>query len=848
MLPLKIVQYKIILLIQNYIINIIRASSNDATLSSLVVSNSGTDITLNPNFDPNTTTYSAIVDNNVTSVKIAATPNHRGANITGTGDKSINTGDNSFTITVTAEDGTTTKAYIIKITKSKSSDASLKSLKVSIAGQEQILNPAFNPSTTEYSLTVSNSITSINIDAVTNNKLASINGQTGNQNLNIGQNKFEITVTAEDGTTTKKYIINVKRLASDDATLNKLEVSINGVIQTLNPTFQSSITSYSLNVDNNITKATINAEKAHNSATISGPIGEQNLIPGANKFVIKVTAPDGISVLEYTLTIHRAPSTDASLNSLTVSNNGINLPLNPSFTTNTTEYTLTVGNNISNVDISAIANNSEARLSGQLGNINLNVGLNKITITVTAGDGSTVTNYNINITRIASNNSNLSSLEILVDGIAQPLTPNFNSATNSYTVTVREGVSSINIKASLEDNTAKISGDIGNRNIKVGSNSFTIVVTAQDSSNKTYNITIVRPVSSDATLSDISIVSSNKRLNLTPGFSISNKSYNLDVPNGISSVRINATTSFSGATVTGDIGVKGLNIGENIFKISVTAEDSITTEIYTIIIKRLKSSDATLKNIFVSGISKNNNIFNLNPEFSSDIDRYNLFLSNTLIKVDIQANVSNPNATIRINDVGIKDIIVGENIFEIMVTAEDGITTKTYYLHVNRSVPIKDIVINNLTSSRKIDIGENSEFYLPLSFNPIEGFDNLTITSSNEQIATATLSNKTSKDADISAIIKTRDEGTSTITISNIDNSINKSFNVSVSKLYNNISPGNNTFNPNNINSNEKNPLTSDLLMIPLTLFILTISSACLILFKRKSLIKKENEFLNRLF
>ncbi|GHT19082.1 hypothetical protein AGMMS4957_02580 [Bacteroidia bacterium] len=86
--------------------------SSDAILSSLAV----TGYSILPVFDANTTVYTLTVPNGVNSVTIEATATDS-KSVTGTGSKFIAVGENPFTITVTAEDGATTKEYLLIITR-----------------------------------------------------------------------------------------------------------------------------------------------------------------------------------------------------------------------------------------------------------------------------------------------------------------------------------------------------------------------------------------------------------------------------------------------------------------------------------------------------------------------------------------------------------------------------------------------------------------------------------------------------------------------------------------------------------------------------------------------------------
>jgi hypothetical protein len=87
-----------------------------------------------------------------------------------------------------------------------SSNASLATLTVS----EGELTPAFNSDTLGYTVNVINSVASIDISATANDTGASVTG-TGTQTLQVGENTFNITVTAEDGTSTRIYTVTVNR-------------------------------------------------------------------------------------------------------------------------------------------------------------------------------------------------------------------------------------------------------------------------------------------------------------------------------------------------------------------------------------------------------------------------------------------------------------------------------------------------------------------------------------------------------------------------------------------------------------------------------------------------------------
>ena len=98
----------------------------------------------------------------------------------------------------------------------KSSDNNLKSL--SVEGKD--ISPEFNKDTLEYSLELDTDTTKITINATKSDSKATLTG-TGEKDVEEGTNKFEVVVTAENGSS-KTYVINV--IVKDK---NPIEVTIN---------------------------------------------------------------------------------------------------------------------------------------------------------------------------------------------------------------------------------------------------------------------------------------------------------------------------------------------------------------------------------------------------------------------------------------------------------------------------------------------------------------------------------------------------------------------------------------------------------------------------------------------
>lgn len=108
-------------------------------------------------------------------------------------------------------------------TAALSADNSLKALTISPG----TLSPAFKGSTTKYTATVDNSVTSIAVSATPVNEKATIESVTGNTNLAVGANVVKIVVKAENGTTAT-YKITVTRQAAGNAGTTGCETTTTG--------------------------------------------------------------------------------------------------------------------------------------------------------------------------------------------------------------------------------------------------------------------------------------------------------------------------------------------------------------------------------------------------------------------------------------------------------------------------------------------------------------------------------------------------------------------------------------------------------------------------------------------
>ena len=365
--------------------------STDNTLKSLSVSG----YNISPSFNKDTLEYNLTVPNGADSISVKAEANDVKAKVDIIGADNLQIGDNEVKVKVTAEDGSI-KVYTINVKKEDKAeekpeldgDATLS--KLYIGGYT--LSPTFNKNTNVYSISVGEAVGGLNVDATPTSSKAKVEVK-GNNGWKYGMNTVTIVVTAENGNK-NTYIINVNRKdpsgkqdnKSNDSYLNSLVV--NGA--TISPNFDKDVSSYTVTVPYDVEKLDISYVTSNNKAKVE-IIGNDELQVGTNNVQVKVTAEDG-SVRIYMINATRA-AFSAKNNLKILSANGFTL--NPSFDKDRLEYNLKVKSNTDSLDLTAIAENENAKVE-ITGNGNFKTGNNVVLIKVTDENGFTKY-YQINV-------------------------------------------------------------------------------------------------------------------------------------------------------------------------------------------------------------------------------------------------------------------------------------------------------------------------------------------------------------------------------------------------------------------------------------------------------------------
>lgn len=154
-------------------------------LKSLTVSNCSF------SFDGGTTSYNITVPSTVSSVEIKATSVNSKATISGTGNISLKTGENTVDINVTAENGDK-RTYTLKILRSQSPNVPMTGITLSkssltlFKGDSTALTVSYQPSNTTDNRTVTWSSSNSSVATVSNGKVTAVSKGTATITAKVG--------------------------------------------------------------------------------------------------------------------------------------------------------------------------------------------------------------------------------------------------------------------------------------------------------------------------------------------------------------------------------------------------------------------------------------------------------------------------------------------------------------------------------------------------------------------------------------------------------------------------------------------------------------------------------------
>ena len=169
---------------------------------------------VSPDFSKDIKEYYIVVDDKINKFDITAIAENSNSIVSITGNENLKHGLNTININVKSEDRTKETNYKIYVTKTSNKENANANLE-NLAVEHGTLNPEFKPNEINYKVEVSNNIESVNILAVPERINAKVNINQSDK-LEVGNNVVEITVTAEDGITKKKYTVIVHRRNNEE--------------------------------------------------------------------------------------------------------------------------------------------------------------------------------------------------------------------------------------------------------------------------------------------------------------------------------------------------------------------------------------------------------------------------------------------------------------------------------------------------------------------------------------------------------------------------------------------------------------------------------------------------------
>ncbi len=316
-----------------------------------------------------------------------------------------------YTIDVTAESGSATKSYKLRVVRPISNDKTLKAIYA-----DGVLVDGFRSDSTEYTIILPTpAVKTAQPQMPSITYLAGHKGQTIEFAAGeMGETSpTEIIVTAEDGISNETYTVKV--LAEPSHCADLTGIMVNGIAV---EEFEPGRHNYSIEL--NTSDIEVVAASDDRFQTI-------NIIENGYNRTLHVTAEDGVTTADYQVKIYvQAQSNDATLSAILLEQDDqmvelvdFQRALNPTLKFDPMQHSYTI--NLPAGTTVAPAVSAKLKMDGQKVDVKKNKMI--VTITVTAVDGTT-NDYTLNFEVPKSKNADLSM--IFLDGDSLPgFTPNY---------------------------------------------------------------------------------------------------------------------------------------------------------------------------------------------------------------------------------------------------------------------------------------------------------------------------------------------------------------------------------------------------------------------------------------
>ncbi|MEY2815963.1 MAG: hypothetical protein RJA78_539, partial [Actinomycetota bacterium] len=545
-----------------------------------------------------------------------------------TGGTGLVTGENTLRAVVSAADGTST-TYTVTLNVPVSDDTSA----VITVQDEELINGE--------SIDVDWGTTSVNVVVTPTDSNATyvVNGATG---LTTGDNLVSVIVTAKDGVSTEETQITVTVLPNTDASV--VSLSVDGVTVADNEVVAVAALT---------TEVVIDVVTTDEDATVVITGGEE-LIAGENAVSILVTAADGVTTIEYNLTLNVAYNTDTSLAVFNVEGfdveNADRIDLEPLTT-----------------DVAVTVETTDPEASFEIeGGSDLVPGENDLVVTVTAADSLTTEVFTVVLNVLPNTDTSLVTFNV-----------NEEAVDDGAVVEVPPFTTEVVVEVETNDPLATFVVD-GDQNLIVGENQLTVIVTAADElTTMDYTVTVVVAESDDASLKEATVTYIDEAGATQTALVVDGDE--IFLPSNTNSVDVAVTPNDAEATYE-IVGDTDLVVGENELLITITAPDAVATEEIRVTLW-VAVGDVTTSSFTANGVEVEDGMV-LDLEPGTEL-------------VEVVVETTDPLATYEVT--GDSDLVLGDtNQLVLTVTSVDGTVSATYTVTLN-VLPFTDASFTGIT-------------------------------------------------------------------------------------------------------------------------------------------------------
>ncbi len=279
---------------------------------------------------------------------------------------------------------------------------------------------------------------------------------------------------------------------------------------------------------------------------------------------------------------------------------------------------------------------------------------------------------------------------------------------------------------------------------------------------------------------------------LSPAFDPTIFDYTVNALNGTTSVQVKANEADAAASSviakTGDPTEYAspanilLDEGANIITVEVTAESG-ATKTYTVTVTVGTYEPAAVADLASLGVGG----LTLSPAFDAAVTSYTAEAPYATDTVLVTATAADPNAAVAVEGTGVpsnQSLAEGPNVIDVVVTAEDGTTAKTYTVTVTRAIGNRDATLGSLAVTTAEDV-RLSPLFEPSKYDYSAAVPSATATVTvSVQPTVATTTAAINGVAGLSRSVTLSGANTTVTVVATAETGVQKTYTLEVVKIY----------------------------------------------------------------